>query len=65
MVIAFSGVLPVDALVTTIVVLAVAKTGYEVIATPLTYLVVGWLKRAEGVDAYDRDVRFNPFALTG
>lgn len=64
-VIAFSGILPTPVLITTIVVQAVAKTAYEALATPLTYLVVGWLKRAEGIDTYDRDVRFNPFALTG
>ena len=39
------------------------KVAYEVVATPLTYLVVGWLKRAEGVDAFDRGTNFNPFAL--
>ena len=64
-VVAFSGILPVKVLLTTIVVQAVAKTAYETLATPLTYLVVGWLKRTEGIDTYDRDVRFNPFALTG
>ena len=64
-VIAFSGILPVEALILTIAVQAIAKTGYEVIATPLTYLVVGWLKRAEGIDTFDRDARFNPFALSG
>jgi uncharacterized integral membrane protein (TIGR00697 family) len=63
-VIAFGGILPVEALILTIVVQAVAKTAYEALATPLTYLVVGWLKRAEGIDTYDRDARFNPFALT-
>jgi uncharacterized integral membrane protein (TIGR00697 family) len=39
----------------------VAKVVYEVIATPLTYLVVNSLKRAEGVDLYDTDTDFNPF----
>lgn len=39
------------------------KTLWEVLATPLTYAVVGWLKRAEGVDHYDRDTNFNPFRL--
>ncbi len=63
-VVAFSGIIPPSALILTIVVQAVAKTGYEILATPLTYLVVGWLKRAEGIDTYDRDVKFNPFALT-
>src|SRR5207253_9414766 len=36
---------------------------YEVAATPLTYLVVGYLKRTEGVDVYDRQTDFNPLAL--
>jgi hypothetical protein len=30
--------------------------------TPLTYLAVGSLKRAEGEDVYDRETNFNPFA---
>lgn len=37
------------------------KVGYEVLATPLTYLVIGWLKRAEGADAFDAHTNFNPF----
>jgi hypothetical protein len=39
-----------------------AKVLYEALATPFTYLVVNWLKRAEGVDVYDRETNFNPFA---
>jgi uncharacterized PurR-regulated membrane protein YhhQ (DUF165 family) len=38
------------------------KVTYEVLATPLTYWVVNSLKRAEGVDVYDRDTNFNPFS---
>ena len=38
-----------------------AKVAYEIIATPLTYLVIGWLKRAEHADAFDRGISFNPF----
>lgn len=37
------------------------KVGWEVILTPVTYLVVGWLKRAEGVDVYDEGTDFSPF----
>jgi len=40
------------------------KTAYEALATPLTYAVVGFLKRREGEDAFDRHTRFNPFALS-
>jgi uncharacterized integral membrane protein (TIGR00697 family) len=40
------------------------KTAYEIIATPLTYFVIGKLKRAEGIDIYDRDTNFNPVAFS-
>ena len=39
------------------------KTAYEVLATPLTYAVIGFLKRAEGLDVYDTDTSFNPLPL--
>ena len=39
------------------------KVVYEAIATPLTYWVVRNLKRAEGIDAFDRGTNFNPFAF--
>lgn len=38
------------------------KVAYEALATPLTYLVVNGLKKAEGIDLYDTDTDFNPFA---
>jgi uncharacterized integral membrane protein (TIGR00697 family) len=37
------------------------KVGWEVLLTPLTYAVVGFLKRREGVDVYDTDTDFTPF----
>jgi uncharacterized integral membrane protein (TIGR00697 family) len=37
------------------------KVAWEVILTPVTYLVVGWLKRREGVDVYDEGTNFTPF----
>ncbi len=39
------------------------KVLWEVLATPLTYKIVGFLKRAEHEDYYDRDTDFNPFIL--
>jgi uncharacterized integral membrane protein (TIGR00697 family) len=39
------------------------KVTYEVLATPLTYWVVNSLKRSEGVNYFDRDTDFNPFAI--
>jgi uncharacterized integral membrane protein (TIGR00697 family) len=41
------------------------KVAYEALATPVTYLVVGALKRAEAVDVYDEGTDFNPFARQG
>ncbi|MGR6328402.1 queuosine precursor transporter [Sphingomonas sp. XXL09] len=37
------------------------KVCWEVLLTPVTYAVVGWLKRAEGVDVFDRATDFSPF----
>jgi hypothetical protein len=39
------------------------KVMVEALMTPVTYLVCGWLKRAERVDHFDRDTDFNPFSL--
>jgi uncharacterized integral membrane protein (TIGR00697 family) len=39
----------------------ILKVGVEVVCTPLTYKLVAFLKRAEGVDIYDIDTDFNPF----
>jgi uncharacterized integral membrane protein (TIGR00697 family) len=61
-VIAFAGLPGID-LTTAILTQWTIKVAYEVIATPLTYLVVGYLKRAEGIDVYDRNTSFNPLAL--
>ena len=61
--IAFAGILPLNVLVGTMITQWLVKSGYEAAATPLTYLAVGFLKRKDGVDAYDRDTRFNPFLI--
>ncbi len=60
---AFGGVIPAEAMVAMILTQWLVKSAYEALATPVTYGVVGWLKRREGVDVYDRDTRFNPLAL--
>ena len=39
----------------------VLKVSWEAILTPVTYAVVGWLKRREGVDVYDVGTDFTPF----
>lgn len=39
------------------------KVLWEVLATPFTYKIVGFLKKAENEDHYDRDTNFNPFTI--
>jgi hypothetical protein len=58
--IAFAGVLSFPVLGIMILSHWLVKSAYEVIATPLTYVVVGYLKRKEGIDVYDYEVDFNP-----
>jgi len=41
----------------------VLKSGWEIVMTPVTYRIVGFLKRAEHEDYYDRDTDFTPFSL--
>ncbi|MCA0904027.1 queuosine precursor transporter [Qipengyuania aquimaris] len=41
------------------------KVVWEAVLTPFTYLVVGKLKAAEGVEVFDTDTDFSPFATTG
>jgi len=60
---AFWGVMPTEVLLSLIGFQWLFKIAYETAATPLTYLVVNYLKRQEGIDVYDRDTKFNPFAL--
>ena len=62
--IAFSGVWERDLLVQVLISNYIFKTSYEVVATPLTYAVTGWLKRREAEDHYDYDADYNPFRLT-
>ena len=40
------------------------KVSWEVLLTPVTYAVVGFLKRREGVDVYDSGTDFTPFRTT-
>ena len=59
-----AGIIPDDKLPAVMLFQFVAKVGVEVAFTPVTYAVVGALKRAEHEDYYDRDTDFNPFVLS-
>lgn len=61
--IAFSGILPTQQLVAVTVTQYVLKCAWEVLMTPATYKIVGFLKRAEHEDYFDRDTDFTPFSL--
>ena len=58
-----SGIIPDDKLPLVMVAQFLAKVGVEVVFTPVTYRIVGFLKRAEQEDYYDRRTDFNPFIL--
>lgn len=61
--IAFIGIWSSEQLLTVMATNYCIKVGWEVLATPVTYKVVAWLKRVENEDYFDRDTDFNPFTL--
>ena len=62
-VLAFYGIWPIQELIQVALVQYILKTSWEVLATPLTYWVVGALKRKENVDHYDIHTNFTPFRV--
>jgi uncharacterized integral membrane protein (TIGR00697 family) len=58
---AFLGVWTNDQVLTVMLTNWLLKVSWEALLTPLTYFVVGWLKRREGVDVYDEGTDFTPF----
>ncbi len=61
--IAFAGTPPFGA----IMILShwLAKISIEAAATPLTYVLVNYLKKKDAIDTYDYQTKFNPFTITG
>ncbi len=62
--IAFTGILPLAAIVQLAAAQWLFKSLYEILATPLTYIAVHFLKRAEKLDHYDRQTNFNPLTVS-
>ncbi len=58
-----SGIIPNEQLGAIMLAQFVLKVAVEVIFTPITYRIVGALKRAENEDYYDRETNFTPFTL--
>lgn len=61
--VAFWGVWPPEQVISVMIGNYILKVLWEVLATPFTYIIVGFLKRAENEDYYDKDTNFNPFTL--
>ena len=62
-VIALSGILPANILVTSIIFAWLLKVAIEVVLTPVTCWVINRVKKIEGEDHYDRDTDFNPLSV--
>ncbi|MCW3838443.1 queuosine precursor transporter [Sphingomonas canadensis] len=58
---AFLGVWSNEQVMTVMITNWLMKVGWEAALTPVTYVVVNWLKRREGVDIYDEGTDFTPF----
>lgn len=63
-VVALYAVIPNNLLISSVLAGWWIKVAVEVLCTPLTYAVVGFLKKAEHEDVYDRDTDFNPLIVT-
>src|ERR1700722_5782117 len=61
--VAFVGLKPQSQLVALMFTQYALKSGWEIIAAPLTYRIVAFLKRAENEDYYDIGTNFTPFSL--
>lgn len=64
MTIAFAGTMQPAVLIQMIWFQYLWKVSYEILATPLTYKVINWLKQKEQIDTYDYDISYNPFRLS-
>ena len=62
--IAFFSTIPTGGLISAIISQWLIKSLYEAIATPLTYLVINYLKKKEGVDSCDANINFNPLSTS-
>jgi queuosine precursor transporter len=59
--VAFYGILPLPVLISVILSNYIFKCSVEILFTPFTYLIVGFLKKKENEDVYDKGINYNPF----
>lgn len=61
---AFLGEWQTSQVITVMITNWLLKVGWEIVLTPVTYVVVGWLKQQEGIDVFDEGTDFTPFRTT-
>lgn len=61
--VAFLGVWSTEQVISVLIGNYFLKVFWEILATPFTYKIINFLKRAENIDFYDRNTNFNPFIL--
>ncbi len=60
---AFFGVWETSQIIQVMIANYTLKVLWEIVNTPLTYIIVNFLKRAENEDYFDKDTNFTPFSL--
>lgn len=61
--VAFYGFWPNELVIQVMITNYILKVSWEVIATPLTYRFIHWLKRKENEDYFDKNTNFTPFSI--
>ena len=62
--VAFLGTWPTEQVIAVMIGNYMLKVLWEALATPVTYAIVGFLKRAENEDYFDTETDFNPFTIS-
>lgn len=61
---AFYAIWPTEQVIQVAITQYILKTSWEVLATPMTYRIVAFLKRKEDEDFYDTHTNFTPFKVS-
>ncbi|SMC68102.1 queuosine precursor transporter [Polynucleobacter kasalickyi] len=60
---AFYAIWPTEQVIKVAIVQYILKTSWEILAVPVTYKIVAFLKQKENEDYFDHQTNFNPFKL--
>lgn len=61
--VAFIGIWSTEQIITVLLTNYALKVIWEIFLTPVTYVIIGRLKKAEGVDIFDAETDFSPFTV--